>query len=324
MNRPTFPLQDQLKGFSRALFSTWLYHRRFNILFDAGEGVATNLLNRVFGIRKVFLSHGHADHIAGLVNLINIRNLGAGDQTAPLVIHYPRNNTLLDIMKNYLAQTQSELSFDLIWKPIEAGERIEIDDKRGKIFLRTFRTQHSHKQLSLGFNIIEMRRRLKPEFVGLSQAEINSAIWKVGKEQVAELFEQTIFTYGGDSRPISPDSVRGSHFLCHECTYMKTEDDERNFQQHSVLDEVLDTVIAAEAKAALLFHVSLRYTSEEVRNAVLQACRRKGCEARVLVLFGDRFLDPLGSGFRSRADRDSQEEPEGGTEVGEPYEEANQ
>jgi len=95
MNRPVFPLQDQLRGFSRALFSTWIYHRRFNILFDAGEGISSYLLNRVFGIRKIFLSHGHADHIAGLTNLINIRNLGAGDQTAQLIIYYPRNNQLI-------------------------------------------------------------------------------------------------------------------------------------------------------------------------------------------------------------------------------------
>ncbi len=300
MNRNAFSVGESLRGFSRALFSTWLYHRRFNILFDAGEGVASYLLNRVFGIRKIFLSHGHADHIAGLVNLINIRNLGAGDQTTELEIFYPRNNLLIEMMKNYLSQTQNELSFGLFWKPIEAGEDLQIDSRRGKTFLRTFRTQHSHKQLSLGYNIVEFRRRLKHEFVGKSQVEINECIRKLGKEHVAESFEQKIFSYGGDSRPINPDLVKGSLLLCHECTYLKMDDDERNFQQHSVMEEVLQVAQAAEVKALLLFHLSLRYSLEEIRECLQTAVRKMGVPIRVFFLHGDRFYEVNDSGFSKR------------------------
>lgn len=292
MNRSVLPMQEQLRGFSRALFSTWMYHRRFNLLFDAGEGVATSLLNRVFGIRKVFLSHGHADHIAGLTNLINIRNLGAGDQTADLTIYYPRQNTLIELLRDYLARTQSELSFNLVWKALDADERIDLDPKRGKVFLRTFRTQHSHKQLSLGFNIIEVRRRLREEFVGKPQEEINQAIWKLGKDNVAEVFEQTIFSYGGDSRPIPPARVQGSLLLCHECTYLRHEDDERNFQQHSILGEVLETAIKADVNALLLFHLSLRYTVDEIRGAVNEAAKRLKVPFRIFLLHGDRIIEP--------------------------------
>jgi len=306
-----FPIQENLKGFSRALFSTWLYHRRFNVLFDSGEGVATTLLNRVFGIRKIFLSHGHADHIAGLVNLVNIRNLGAGDQTTALEIFYPRGNLLIEMIKAYLSQTQNELSFDLFWKPLEPGEEVALDTRRGKTFLRAFRTQHSHKQLSLGYNIIEIRRRLKPEFLGKSQIEINESIRKFGKEAVAENFEQKIFSYGGDSRPISPDLVKGTLLLCHECTYMKMEDDERNFQQHSFLDEVLRTALMAEAKTLLLVHLSLRYSLEEVREFLLEASKKKKYPFKVVFLYGDRFFDAFDSFStkrRASCDEDSLKE----------------
>lgn len=300
MAKPLLPLQDQLRGFSRALFSTWLYHRRFNLLFDAGEGMATALLNRVFGIRRVFLSHGHADHIAGLINLVNIRNLGAGDQTADLTIHYPRNNTLIEVIRDYLSRTQSELSFSLRWQPMDADEVVFLDQKREKLFLRTFRTQHSHKQLSLGFNIVEKRWRLRPDFLGKTQEVINQAIWQTGKEAVAETFEQTIFSYGGDSRPIPAAAVKESLFLCHECTYLKAEDDERNFHQHSVLDEVLETAKAAGVKALLLFHVSLRYTMEEIRDRVAEGVKRIQPGCRVLVLHGDRYFDAVSGGAGPR------------------------
>ena len=300
MTTPQLPLQDQLRGFSRALFSTWIYHRRFNILFDAGEGVATSLFNRVFGIRRIFLSHGHADHIAGLVNLINIRNLGAGDQTANLKIYYPKNNRLIELIREYLARTQNDLSFPLEWIGIEENEEIPLEDQKGRIFIRTFKTKHSNRQLSLGYNVIEIRRKLKEKYQGLPQKDLNEVIWTKGKDEIAQEFEKIIFSYGGDSRPINPDDVRGSKFLCHECTYLSIEDDERNFQQHSHLEEVLQMAKQAEIETLLLFHTSLRYSLDMLKDQVLRGIERVKPDCRVLVLYGDCMLDPCSSNNRNR------------------------
>ncbi len=291
MATPKFPLQDQLRGFSRALFSTWLYHKRFNILFDAGEGVATALGNRVFGIRRIFLSHGHADHIAGLVNLLNIRNLGAGDQTASLKIYYPKNNRLLEFLIDYLGRTQRDLSFPLEWIPVEPELEIVLEDQKGRVFARTFETRHSQRQLSVGYNIVEIRRKLKPEFEGLSQKDLNHFIWSQGKAAIAEDTEKIVFSYGGDSRPINAEKIRNSLFLCHECTYINRDDDERNFQQHSFLDEALLTARDAEVKTLLLFHTSLRYNVEALREAVLEAMNRIEVTCRVLLLYEDKIFE---------------------------------
>ncbi|GAB4273220.1 MAG: ribonuclease Z [Candidatus Rifleibacteriota bacterium] len=295
MSTPQIPLYDQLRGFSRALFSTWIYHRRFNILFDAGEGVATALFNRVFGIRRIFLSHGHADHIAGLVNLLNIRNLGAGDQTACLKIYFPKNNRLIDLIREYLAKTQNDLSFPLEWIPVEPGDEIQLDDQKGRIFIRAFKTRHSNRQLSLGYNVVEIRRKLKEKYRGYTQKEINSVIWEKGKDEVAEDIEKLIFSYGGDSRPINVDDVKESYFLCHECTYLNVEDDERNFQQHSYLDEVLQMAKEAKVENLLLFHISLRYNLDMLREQIKSGLERMKPDCRVLVLYGDNMVDPLGN-----------------------------
>ena len=291
MSSPLFPLQDQLKGFSRALFSTWIYHKRFNILFDCGEGVATSLQNRVFGIRRVFLSHGHADHIAGLVNLLNIRNLGAGDQTAPLQIYYPNNNKLLEYMIDYLIRTQKDLSFPLTWIPLEPEQIIKLEDQKGYIFIKTFETKHSHRQLSLGYNIIETRRRLKPEYNGFNQTELNRIIWEKGKEEIAENFDKIIFTYGGDSKPIDPAEIKDSLFLCHESTYLSKEDDERDFQQHSFLEEVLINAKEANIETLLLIHTSLRYNLEEIYEFINSAKIKYDIKFKIVILFGEYFID---------------------------------
>lgn len=298
-------IYEQLRGFSKALFSTWIYYKRFNLLFDAGEGITVSLFNKVFGVKKVFLSHGHADHIAGLVNLVNIRNLGAGDQTTELDIYYPQGNMLIEYMKSYLSQTQNELSFPIRWIPVEPEQTIAVGDKRGKIFIKVFRTYHSQKQLSIGFNIIEERSRLKQQFIGKSQQEINEAIWKLGKENVVEPYEQIIFTYGGDSRPIAPDLVQRSLFLCHEATYLVKEDDERNFQQHSIFDEVLEVAIGAKVKTLLLFHLSLRYSIDEIRNFILQKIRSfdENKVPEIIVLYGDKFYSIVDtSGYSGECD----------------------
>ncbi|MBP5470190.1 MAG: MBL fold metallo-hydrolase [Candidatus Riflebacteria bacterium] len=291
MNSPLFPLQDQLKGFSRALFTTWLYHKRFNILFDCGEGVATSLQNRVFGIRRIFLSHGHADHIAGLVNLLNIRNLGAGDQTAPLQIYYPKENKLLEYMIDYLTKTQKDLSFPLIWVPLEPGETLHLEDQKGYIYIRTFETKHSQRQLSLGYNIIETRRRLKPEYVNMKQSELNQIIWEKGKDEIAEDYQKIIFSYGGDSRPICPDDIKDSLYLCHEATYLSKEDDERNFQQHSFLEEVLINANEASVETLLLMHTSLRYSLQEIYDEINILKNKLNLSYKILLLFGDIFID---------------------------------
>ncbi len=291
MNRPLFPLQDQLKGFSRALFSTWLYHKRFNILFDCGEGVATSLQNSVFGIRRIFLSHGHADHIAGLVNLLNIRNLGAGDQTAPLKIYYPNNNKLLEFMIDYLTRTQKDLSFQLTWIPIEANQKIELEDQKGDICIQTFETKHSQKQPSLGFNIIETRRKLKPAYTDLCQKELNKIILEKGKDEIAENYPKTIFSFAGDSRPVNPFDVKDSLFLCHESTYLTKEDDERNFQQHSFLEEVINTAKEANVETLLLIHTSLRYNLDIIYSAINEIKNKSDISFKILILYGDNFID---------------------------------
>jgi ribonuclease Z len=287
----TFPLQNQLMGYSRALFSTWVYHKTLNILFDAGEGVSTGLLNRVFGIRRIFLSHGHADHIAGLTNLINIRNLGAGDQTADLKIYYPKDNKLVEFIKEYLDKTQKNLTFKLDWIPLEPGQVLELDDQRSRIFIKTFKTNHSPRQLSLGYNVVEIRRRLKPELASLTQKEINKIVWTQGKEAVADDYERITFSYCGDSTPIDPAEIYESMYLCHEATYIRSEDDERGFKQHSILADVFQNAKKARVSTLLLMHISLRYTLEELYQGIIRAAREVSADFKILILYNERLIN---------------------------------
>ncbi|GAI29055.1 unnamed protein product, partial [marine sediment metagenome] len=91
--------------YSKALYSSWLYYNADRILFDAGEGASSVLGNKTFAIKRVFLSHGHADHIAGLVSLVNIRNNAMGDKEKELIVYYPKDNYLVSEMMSFLGRT---------------------------------------------------------------------------------------------------------------------------------------------------------------------------------------------------------------------------
>ena len=80
-------------------------------------------------------------------------------------------------------------------------------------------------------------------------------------------------------------------FLCHECTYINEEDDERGFKQHSFLKEVIETAKNANVSNLLLMHTSLRYTLEDLQKAILNAINEIKPACRVLLLYGDNFFD---------------------------------
>lgn len=249
----------KLIAYSKALYSTWLYYAPDRILFDCGEGVSSFLENKVYAIRRVFLSHGHADHVSGLMGLINIRNNAMGDREKDLTIYFPAGNHLISELIVYFSRTNRKLRYNLEWVPMQPGDRVPLHEaKRHGRYLEAFATVHSSNEISLGYNIVERRRRLKPEYRDLSQREIAELVRAGKKEEITEEYDQRIFTYGGDSVPLKPVFIRNTEVLCHEATFL--DDSDRKEYKHSTVWEAIE--VAKEAgvkKELLLFHLSSRY-----------------------------------------------------------------
>lgn len=254
--------------YSKALYSTWLYYGPDRILFDAGEGASSILGNKTFAIRRIFLSHGHADHIAGLVGIVNIRNNAMGDTEKELTIYYPKGNYLISEMISFLARTNRRLSYDLEWVPLEAGDRVELLSGQMPRYVEAFPTVHVHNEASLGYNVVEIRHRLKPGLAGLSEAEIAARARKEGREAVSEVYHQKLFSYGGDSVPIKPAYIAETEILCHDTTFLDEED--RKEYKHATLKEAIQTAREARVKKELIcLHISSRYKAkiEEMEKA---------------------------------------------------------
>ncbi len=283
MNRCRFPAimttPMKLLIYSKALYSSWVYYSADRILFDAGEGASSILGNKAFAIKRVFLSHGHADHIAGLVSLVNIRNNAMGDKEKELIIYYPKGNYLISEMINFISRTNKRLNYALEWVPLEAGDRIELLGGQLPRYIETFPTVHTYSETSLGYNIVEVRHRLKTELAGASQAVIIRLVREKGREAVSETYHQRLFSYGGDSVPIKPAYIEGTEVLCHDTTFLNEED--RKEYKHATLAEAIDVARKAGVKKELIcLHISTRYKAK-VKEIAAASGRYDGLDFKV-------------------------------------------
>jgi len=251
----------RLLMYSKALYSTWIYYSADRILFDAGEGASSILGNKAFAIRRIFLSHGHADHISGLIGLVNIRNNAMGDKEKQLSIYYPKGNYLISEMMEFISRTNRRLDYELEWVPVEPGDRIELLSGQMPRYVEAFPTVHVHNEVSLGYNVVEIRHRLKPELAGLSQEDIVAKVKSEGREAISENYHQKLFSYGGDSVGIKPAYVADTEVLCHDTTFLDEAD--RKEYKHATLAEAVACARDACVRNELYcVHISSRYKAQ--------------------------------------------------------------
>jgi len=253
---------DTLISFSLALYSQWFYHKPTRCLFDAGEGVATTLGKKVFAIQHVFLSHGHEDHIAGIPNLVNIRNLTAGgEHDKPLAIYYPKHDRMIDAMIEYVEKKQrGMLRYPLYVQPVEPGDEIRIEGAKRTTRVVPFEMEHATGQLCLGYEI-EQERRVLDVTTGQSVHR-----------------QYPIFFYSGDGfRAVNHSPFGRVELAVHEATFLERDAGEaadRIAHRHSTVERTIDWAAREDVKALVLCHLSDRYRIDEAIEAANAARTR--------------------------------------------------
>jgi ribonuclease Z len=292
---PQFDVTTVLEGYSKAMYSTWFYYGPDRSLFDAGEGLACRLENRAFAIRRVFLSHGHLDHISGIPTLVHIRESGMGEKTKALEVYYPEGDGYIQGLRTHLDRTMGRLTYPLTWTPVEPGQHIALtdeDEMTGRPHARwieAFQTRHSRGRLTLGYKVMEQRMRLRPEYTGRPEAEIKALVAQRGREEVTEPYAHCLVAFLGDGTPIPAEPYSGADVLMHEATFLNEADREKHV--HSTLDEAVGAAMDSGARNLVLFHVSSRYPRRQMRRSVLEGLERRGFDPADAWLVFERHWD---------------------------------
>jgi len=243
----------KIKLFSKAAHSTFIYFPEYKLLMDCGEGCATMLgINTVASIKDIVITHSHADHIAGLYNLIRLR-AKHGENIPKLTIWIPESNKINQFIEFIGVHENVE------W--IYYGENNAVLGMSNKyLIVLPFRTNHCYN--SYGFNLVEKRTRLRNEFQGLTPWQIGTLVNQGRK--VKEDYSKTLLTYTGDTPPIEDVSVfNNPDILICDCTYLDPTDNNENYK-HCTIDDAVGMFKESGAKKMIGMHLSARYNKEYI------------------------------------------------------------
>lgn len=290
----------RLTVFSTPMISTWVLDETHRVLFDVGDGATALLEGKIQKANVIALTHAHRDHIAGLLQLLNLRGGSAAFTGEPLRVLHPDGSGSFQALGRFLAHFDPATSGQVVWQSWRPGDQIALDDDR---FLRAYATRHilgpePARFRSLGYQIGRVVERLKPELRGLSQAELDRLRTLGGRSAITAPEEEIVLAVSGDTTTLPPQAIAGARFLLHECTFLDSDEArcaearERG-HAHSCLSDVLEMAQAAEVEHLGLYHISKRYTDEEILRAIRSACAQYALGMRISVALPGRLYVDL-------------------------------
>lgn len=256
-----------ITGYSTALFATWYFIEELGILFDAGEGITANLMQKSRKVKHIFISHADRDHLTGLLqfNQLNAR--------PELAIHYPESCGTFPALAKFCQLFDPHIQ-GTVWNPVTDQSRIEIKDD-----FVVEPVQNGHVPAaegitkSLSYKVYQVKRKLKPELAKLSGLEIKKLKEEKGIDATTNKITSNIISYSGDTPVEDYERFNHSKILIHESTFIgKIANENTKKHPHSKLEEVMEMVAHINIETLILGHFSSRYSAEQITTTINDLC----------------------------------------------------
>lgn len=262
-NLPFSSLQHRgltLEGYSRAAVQSYWRVPELKLGFDLGGSPW-----EFMGTPTVCITHGHLDHMAALPVFVARRRMMKMD---PPTIYIPA--TIVEgvdrMLKAWQRLDRGRMVCDLIG--VEPGQEIELSRDH---VLQIFETTHTVP--SVGYCVWLRKRKLKPEYQGLSGDQIRD-LRLSGTDVTAEV-RTPILCYTGDTSPAGLDCYPPAfeaQILITELTFFRPEHRREKIHKfgHMHLEDFLERADKFQNELIIAMHFSTRYQTNQIERAVMK------------------------------------------------------
>jgi ribonuclease Z len=228
-----------------------------NVCFDIGRAPYFALTSDI-----VCITHSHMDHLAGLAYYLSQRSfqgMQAGTVFVPREIERP-----VDAMLRAWRDVERQgTPYKLI--PISAGQMYEV---RRDFGIRAYQTHHGAP--SLGYGLISIREKLKPELAGIPGPQLVER--KKRGEEIQYRVEVPQVVYLGDTTAgtiFDEPDVQNAEILITECTFYDSDHKAKaKAGRHLHVDQFAALVPKLKNKFIVLTHVSRRTSIRRAKHVL--------------------------------------------------------
>ncbi|MCE9544223.1 MAG: metal-dependent hydrolase [Planctomycetia bacterium] len=250
-----------IEGYSRAAVQSYWRLPELKLGFDLG-GQPWSFM----GTPTWFVTHGHLDHIAALPVYVARRRMM---KMEPPTIYLPEATVepVERLLKVFRRLDRGRLPCKLV--ATGPGDEIELSREH---VVTVSATRHSVP--SLGFLVWERRRKLKPEFAGMTGDQIRD-VRLSGTEVTAEV-RQPLIGYVGDTSPEGLDHCPAMYqamVLITEMTFVAPSHRKEKIHKfgHMHLDDIVERRDRFQNELIIAAHFSTRYHADSIRKLVARA-----------------------------------------------------
>lgn len=268
---------DELEiiGYSVAAEETVVALPQLDVCFDIGKAP-----DQIIPINHILLTHGHMDHAAGIAYYLSHRNFCG---QSPGTILAPENliGPIKDIIDAWGRLDGNRIPGNLVG--VEPGDEYQI---KPNLFARVFPTKHSRG--SVGYTVIEKRKKIKPEYARLTGPQIVEL--KKQGIQIDYPLEIPIVTYFGDTQYVDFSQLKyiaDSKILIAECTFYEVDHSGRaEAGRHMHIKEFAELMEKLNNEHIIITHTTQRTPMRDVRRILKEVLSPQKYDR--IILFMDK------------------------------------